>query len=134
MDHLAQLRERQAELDRRGVRVLAVTFEPESRVREYHEQGRLPFPTLRDPQRAGYQRFGIERRSARRIFSPGTIWYYLKSLLKGRKLEFAQSDYYQLGGNVLLGSDGSTLWVYRSQNPADRPSVDDILREIDQRS
>jgi hypothetical protein len=124
------LRERQTEFDRRGVRVFAVTFESETRVREYQEKGRLPFPVLRDPRREGYKRFGIERQGTRKIYSPGTIWYYLKSVLKGRKLEFAQSDYYQLGGDVLLDADGSVFWVYQSQNPADRPSVDEILKHM----
>ena len=134
MDHLAQLRERQAEFDRRGVRIFAVTFESESRVREYQEKGRLLFPMLRDPRRAGYKRFGIERQSARKIFSPGTIWYYIKRLFQGQMPAVAHGDYYQLGGDVLLGLDGSTLWVYQSQNPADRPSVNDILKEIDKHS
>lgn len=100
-------------------------------MREYQEKGRLPFPTLRDPGRAGYKRFGIERQSARKIFSPGTIWYYIKRLFQGRLPALAQGDYYQLGGDVLLDPDGSAVWVYQSQNPADRPSVDDILKEID---
>ncbi|CAN5636941.1 MAG: redoxin domain-containing protein [Chloroflexia bacterium] len=126
------MRERQAEFDRRGVRIISVTFESETRIREYHEQGRLPFTTLRDPRRAGYKRFGIERQSARKIYSPGTIWYYIKRFLQGEMPSAAHGDLYQLGGDVLLDSDGSALWVYQSQNPADRPSVDDVLREIDQ--
>lgn len=125
------MREEQEHFARRGVRVFTVTFEPEPRVQEYAEDGRLPFPALRDPRREGYRHFGIERASARNIYSPGTIWYYVRRFLQGRMPALDSGDYYQLGGDVLLGSDGETLWVYRSQNPADRPSVEDILREID---
>lgn len=124
------MREREAELDRRGVRIFAVTFEPVTRMREYQEKERLPFPILRDPRRDGYKCFGIERKNARTIWSPGTVWYYIKRAFQGRLPEKVKADLYQLGGDVLLDADGSVLWVYRSQNPADRPSVDEILKHI----
>lgn len=99
-------------------------------MREYQEKERLPFPILRDPRREGYKRFGIERRSARTIWSLGTIWYYIKRALQGKLPGKVTADPYQLGGDVVLDADGSVLWAYRSQNPADRPSVDEILKQM----
>ncbi len=110
-----------------------MTFDSVRRIQEYQAKGHLPFPTLRDPRRAGYERFGIERKGVRELLSPGTVWYYLKRLLQGRVPAVGHSDYYQMGGDVLLDADSSVLWVYRSRNPADRPSVDDILKRIDER-
>jgi len=115
----------------RGVRVFAVTFEPAERVREYRERELVPYPILRDPGRAGYRLFGIERRGIGSVWRPRTIWYYVKSALHGQLRGSGGADIYQLGGDVLLSASGAVCWVYRSREPADRPSVETILREVD---
>lgn len=101
-------------------------------MREFQRKEPLPFPILRDPRRNGYRFFGIERRPIHRVYRPATIWYYIKRFFQGQMPEWVKADPYQLGGDVLLDGVGSVLWVYRSSEPADRPSVDDILMEIDE--
>ncbi len=126
------MREREAELEAHGARVFAVTFESASRVREYRERESTPFPILRDPRRAGYQAFGIERRdNAMSLWRPKTFWYYVKSTLRGKLPKVARVDHYQLGGDVLLSSTGEVCWVYRSEEPADRPSINKVIEELD---
>ncbi len=125
------MREREAELAACGVRVFAVTFEPARRVREYRARESAPYPILRDPERVAYRAFGLQRREhAACIWRPKTIWYYVKNALRGRLPHVARADYYQLGGDVLLSPSGAVCWVYRSAEPADRPSVDLILKEV----
>jgi hypothetical protein len=123
--------EQEDEFQRRRVQIFAVTFESRRRTREYQRKERLPFPLLRDPRRTAYERFGIERRSGFGILQPATIVYYIKRFLQGQMPARVKADPYQLGGDVLIDVDGIVLWVYRSSQPADRPSVDAILREID---
>lgn len=125
------MREREAEFTQRGVRIVAVSFESDARTREFQMQQRLPFQLLRDPGRVAYKHFGLERAAVQTILAPATVWYYIRRVLSGQRQGRASGDMYQLGGNVLLDSNGSALWVYRSNQPADRPSVDAILREID---
>ncbi|MDQ3548436.1 MAG: AhpC/TSA family protein [Chloroflexota bacterium] len=125
------MREEEAELTARGVRVFAVTFESAARVRDYRQREAAPYPILRDPKRAAYRAFGIERRGAASIWRPRTIWYYVKSALRGRWAGSDGADIYQLGGDVLLGPSGAVCWVYRSREPADRAGIDTIVKEID---
>ena len=125
------MREQEADLAAHGLRVFAVTFEPARRVREYREREPVPYPILRDPGRVAYRAFGLQRREhAASIWRPKTTWYYLKSLLRGRLPHVARADYYQLGGDVLLSPSGAVCWVYRSEEPADRPNIDLILKEV----
>ena len=128
------MREREDEFQQRGVRIFAVSFESATRTGEYQQKQRLPFPILRDPRRAAYLLFGIERRAVHKIYRPSTIWYYVRSAIRGEFPGRTKGDMFQLGGNVLLDRDGSTLWVYQSSQPADRPSVDAIFKEIDRRT
>ena len=125
------MREREADLRARGVRVFGVTFESGARVAEYQQREAPPFPILRDPGRAAYRAFGISRAPAHRVWAPRTALFYARQLLRGRLPRHARSDYYQLGGDVLLTPGGEVGWVYRSREPADRPSVRAILARVD---
>ena len=57
--------------------------------------------------------------------------FYGSSVRKNVKLPKAYSDYeddtLQMAGNFILDTDGNLALVHKSQNPADRPSVQDIL-------
>ena len=125
------MREREAELTARGVRIFVVTFEPARQVRAYRSQESIAFPILRDPQREAYRAFGLDRRGPASIWRPRTIWFYGSRLLRGRLPGRSRADIYQLGGDVILTSSGAVCWVYRSTEPADRPDVDTILKELD---
>lgn len=125
------MREQADALDLLDVRVFAVTFESRARIAEYQREDPLPFPLLRDPRRNGYRLFGLERRPATTIWGPAALWYYGRRLLQGQLPKRASgSDQYQLGGDVILRFDRSGGWIYRSKNPADRPSVASITSLI----
>ncbi|CAN5585617.1 hypothetical protein BH23CHL2_BH23CHL2_11060 [soil metagenome] len=129
------MREQTSELDRLGVAVFAVTFESQSRIEAYQRDDPLPFPVLRDPGRRGYRLFGLGRRPATTIWGPATLWYYGRRLLQGELPgQAGESDQYQLGGDVVLRGDRAGGWVYRSSNPADRPSVGSILSLVERAS
>ncbi|MFW6074898.1 MAG: AhpC/TSA family protein [Chloroflexota bacterium] len=126
-DHLAQLRERRSELEDFEARLVAVAFESPSAIRQYQDEERLQVPLFRDPGRKAYRRFGLGRGEPSTIWGPQTLAYYGRELLRGRLPAKHGADAYQLGGDVILRPDLSGGWVYRSQHPADRPSVDSVI-------
>ena len=115
-----------------GARVYAVTFEPANQVQAFREREGVDIPILRDPRRAAYKACGIDRKPAQTIWSPATIWYYVRQALQGRLPHARRSDYFQLGGDVVLSSSGERCWVHASREPADRPDIDRILKAIDE--
>lgn len=122
------MRDHQVQFDASGIQIFAVTFESRSRVRTYRDREPAAFPVLRDPRREAYAAFGFDRRPIRSVWSPRTFWYYLRQALRGRLPHLTRSDYFQLGGDVLLSPDGEVCWVYTSREPADRPTIERILR------
>ena len=88
---------------------------------------------LADPKRIAYQAFALKRLSWFRIFSPSTLWLYLRLLREGKKFQnYGKDDYYQAGGDFLIDREGNILFAHRSQDPADRPSIEKLLEAIDQ--
>lgn len=84
-------------------------------------------PILCDPQRVAYGVFGFGRRSGWLALVKPRYWVRLATALRrGRRLGRVQQDPNQLGGDAVIDADGRVRWVYRSQWPADRPSVDDV--------
>lgn len=39
-------------------------------------------------------------------------------------------DFYQLGGDIVVDAKGKLLYVFKSKNSDDRPSVDELLETI----
>jgi hypothetical protein len=124
------LRDQQTRLDAGGVQVFAVTFESAQRIADYRAREPIAFPILRDPRREAYRAFGLERNPRRAFAAPATSWYYVRQAARGRLPWFRSGDYIQLGGDVVLSAAGEPCWVYASREPADRPSIEDLLRVL----
>jgi peroxiredoxin len=121
-----------SEFDRRGVAIVVVSFAAPERLLPYQKHHQWPFVMLADPKRIAYQAFALQRLSLLRVFSPSTLRLYFRLLREGKKLQnYGQDDYYQAGGDFLVDRDGSILFAHRSQDPADRPSVETLLEAID---
>jgi len=121
-----------SEFDRRGVRLLGVSFEEPSKLLDYQERHRWPFPVLADPERKAYQSFALPKLKLWRVFSPSTLKFYRQLIRRGIKRErYDGADIFQSGGDFLLDRDGKILFSHRSKDPADRPTVAELLQQID---
>ena len=121
------------EFERRGIRIVVISFAGPERLAEYQKLHQWPFAVLADPERNAYRYFGLAKLPWYRVFSPATIRLYARLLLQGRKLEnYGRDDYRQSGGDFLVDSDGRTVLAHRSRDPADRPPVNALLAAIDQ--
>lgn len=126
------MRERENELSALNVRVYAVTFESAARVAVYrtHNPVAVGFPILRDPRREAYRAFGLGRQGSGGVTNLRTLAFYTRQALRGRLPRLHASDFGQLGGDVLLDASGAAAWIYPSREPADRPTVDEIIEAL----
>jgi len=60
------------------------------------------------------------------------MWRYVHLLIAGRKWRGIQGDSAQLGGDFIVDKNGIVRLAYRSHDPTDRPSVDDLLSLLQQ--
>ncbi len=119
------------QLDRFGpVTVAAVTFAEPERLAAHRAHLDLPFPVLADTERTLYRRFGFGRGSLRRIWGFGTLVTYARLLGQGRQLRRPTEDTRQLGGDVVIGPDGTLAAVFRPRSPDTRPTVEELIDAV----
>ena len=104
-----------------------VTFEAGFLARAYVEDTGLKWPLLIDEARELYQAYGMLQASFWEIWSPRTLWAYLKEILRGRFPKKATGDVNQRGGDVLIDPGGIIRLHHVGRGPADRPTVATIL-------
>jgi AhpC/TSA antioxidant enzyme len=121
------------DFDRRGVKVVVVSFADPAKLVPYQEHHRWPFTIAADPERLAYRAFTLKRFSWLHVFSPTTLKLYWKLVRGGMKPKgYGKDDIYQSGGDFLLDRAGNILFAHRSQDPADRPAVSRLFQVIDE--
>lgn len=111
--------------------MVAISFEPRDRLFQLVRQLQLPFPNLSDPERDVYFAYSLTQGSLLKIFSPKTIWTYIKHFARLQKYEHSASDWRQLVGDFILDEEGTVLYESRGQAPSDRPSVATLIAKLD---
>lgn len=124
------MRQYRGDLSSWGTNVVVVSFEQQQIAAAYVEETNFPWPVLLDPDRVLYRAYSLERGGAWRVLGIDSWWTYIKLIIRGRRVKRPTDDIYQLGGNVLIGPDGTIRFYHASRNPADRPRVEDILNVI----
>jgi len=125
------LRQQYGKIQEKGAEVVAISFEPRERLFQLTRQLQLPFTILSDPERDVYAAYSLEQGNWLKIFSPKTIWTYVKHFARGRRYHHAASDWKQLGGDFVLDKDGTVLCEHRGQTPSDRPTVASLIARLD---
>ena len=125
------MRQRYGDIEAKGAEVVAIFFEPMDRLFQLTRQLQLPYPVLSDPERDVYAAYSLAQGNLLKIFSPKTVWTYVKHFARGRRYEHAASDWKQIGGDFILGEDGTVLYEHRGQTPADRPTVASLISKLD---
>jgi hypothetical protein len=121
-----------SEFRRRNIDIVVVSFAAPEMLIPYLNFHEWPFPLLADPERKLYQAFDLKSLPWHKVFSPATLKLYLKLFRKGLHLQdYGKEDIYQSGGDFMLDRAGNVLFAHRSEDPADRSSVANLLKAFD---
>lgn len=88
------------------------------------------WPLLLDPEMKLYQAYRFPRGRWWPVYGPISIWKYIRLIAGGTPPGTPGKDWRQLGGNVLIDPEGIVRRHDISQDPHDRPSVDQICQSI----
>ena len=94
----------------------------------------LTLPTVCDPDRTAYRYFGLDRGRWSMFLRWRVLARYLRLIFTGWLPHRGEGgeDMLQLGGDFILSADRRLVYSYRSNDPADRPAVNDLVDQIRQ--
>jgi peroxiredoxin len=92
----------------------------------------LPFPVYADPGLAAYQAFDIGETSYWNVIGPHIVARQVGTLLDGIKPAWGGGSIKQLGGLVLVDTDGSAIYRHVASPIYRYPSWDEVLTALDQ--
>ena len=121
------MQKRLNEFDKLNIQVKVVSFAPPESVQSYIEQFDWKFEIFSDPQREVYKLFGLGRAKPWKIFHPRTIIKFVKLLTQGAKIQKTKEDEFQMGGDFLIDAEGRLCYIFQSETPDDRPTVEELL-------
>ena len=124
------MRERQTELASLGARVIAISFESPDRAALFAAWESVPFPLVLDSSRRAYAAFGLQAAAPSKLWNWNSLRAYVQGMIRGRGLRLPRADISQLGGDFVLDGANRIVFAHRSLEPANRPSVSDILAAV----
>ena len=110
--------------------VALVLFTRQRNLRGYRARVGLPYTVVTSEDRAAYRAYGLGRGPVWRVYGVRVLRRYAELLRRGRRLERPTEDTLQLGGDFVVGRDGSLVYEFRSTGPDDRPPVDDLVAAV----
>ncbi|MCI0555901.1 MAG: redoxin domain-containing protein [Anaerolineae bacterium] len=117
------------EFESLNTRIVVISFSQPDQARIWLDETSAPLTLLLDPERKAYRAYGLEY-SIFRSWAPNVWLSYVQLILNGRKWRGIQDDSGQLGGDVVVDSNGRVRLIYRSHDPTDRPDIHTLLAAL----
>lgn len=115
-----------------GGELVVVTQSRSEHLRVRLEDDPKPFPVVCDPERQVYRDFGLLPGKAKMFLSFKVIGNYLARMLQGWRVRrpVKNEDLLQLGGDFVLDQFRHLVYAYRSADPTDRPTANQLLEAV----
>jgi hypothetical protein len=130
--HLGEVQARWPDFAATHAVVLGVAPSPLEVLRAYLTTTSWSFEIVCDPERIAYRRLSLARARWRDYLRPKVLFGYLKILFHGGRVKrpSGQEDLHQLGGDFLFDRSLRLRQAWRSRDPIDRPSMDELLNAL----
>lgn len=123
--HLKKFARNKSRLDAAGIRSVAFFHSPAAAMRPY--QGDLPLPSVADPKRDWYRRFGVER-SRLAIMHPQVMKSALAGLVSAPSNPFVGGgDQTGLPADFLISPDGKLVALHYGSHADDQWSLEELI-------
>lgn len=118
----------QKDFEAAGVRLVLIGQLTPRHAAHFRRKEKLTVTVLADNDRVSYRAAGARKGTAAQLIGPSVIAKGLVTTLRTRKLQTRTiGDPAQLGGAMVIGSDGTILWTKMAKDASDNASPQELL-------
>jgi len=125
---LRELEENKADLERRGLQVVAIGMGTPKRTQDFVAEMAVTFPILADPRRTAYDAYHLMQMNWREEMRPSQFLKTTQNMLKHGGGSTAGQDVRQLGGTFIINTKGIITYAYTNKAVSDDPNVAVLLQ------
>jgi hypothetical protein len=126
---VAQVRRETPAIHAKGAELVVVGNGNRHSARAFKEETGLETPLYVDTARASYRALGM-RRSPARFLWPSALGNVWRAYREGFRQKWIQGDPWQLGGVLVVTTEGRVAYRYVSQVPGDHPPMAEVLAAL----
>jgi hypothetical protein len=130
-EHVAQLRDHEADFRARGARVAAVGLGDLAYARAFRDESRIAFPLLVDVERKAYRAAELHSASLRHLFRRDTFTAGRRARAAGYRQGRTGRNPFQLGGSFVFGPGDVDRYAHVSETFGDNAPVAALLAALD---
>jgi hypothetical protein len=128
-DHAVQLHRARERFEDAGVRLVLIGQATPRQAAHFRKKLEIELPVLADEQRATYKAAGWRKASLGQLLGPKSVASGVKhgarsGVMQGKIV----GDAAQLGGAMIVQSDGTVSWSKAQEHAGDTIEVDDLLQ------
>ena len=126
-----QLHRARSDFDHTGARLVLIGQATPRQAAHFRRRQGIQLPVLADEDRVSYRAAGAKTGSVTDLFSPMVV---AKGALTGLREKTIQTrtvgDASQLGGALVVATDGTVAWSHMSKDAGDNASPEEILAAV----
>jgi hypothetical protein len=130
-EQVSQLRPKVSEIRAKGAELIAIGNGSTQHAAWFVDDQHLDFPVFTDPSLSAYRAAGFER-SVLGIVTPLAIKGGFRAWREGFRQASVvpKGDALQLGGVIVVRSDGEVLWRFSSRAAGDHPTPEEVVAQV----
>ena len=127
-EHAVQFhRDRQKFADA-GVNLVAIGHGDRDMATEFKRSMKVDLRVLVDPERRAYELAGAKRATLGELFGPGVVARGIRSALRSGVVQtLTKGNAAQLGGVLVVDTDGTVTWSHIAEDASDNPANEEVL-------
>lgn len=121
---------RYEEFTAKGATVAAIGMGLPGMAEDFREKQGIGFPLLVDHTKETYRALEMKKGNLWDVMGPQNWMRYTKGILSGHGVDRPKQDPLQMGGVIVVDTDGAVVYEFRAGASSDNPPIEDLLAAL----